>query len=230
MTTQTSEFVHSFEGRPEFSLVRVTLPAGRTIKAEASAMVTMDTNVSMKTRLKGGFRRFLGGESLFINEFAADRFPGEVSFAAGLPGDMHHVHLNGETVYLQNGAFLAAGAGVDVSAKWQGMIKGFFSGAGFFLVKCSGTGDLFFASYGGILEIDVKDGYTIDTKHVVGFSEGLEYKIGKFAGYKSFFFSGEGLVAKFSGSGKLWIQTRSAPSFVSWIWPFRPVRQRNNNN
>ena len=36
---------------------------------------------------------------------------------------------------------------------------------------------------------------------------------------KSLFFSGEGLVCRFSGKGKLWIQTRSLDSFLGAIAP-----------
>ncbi|MCR4415892.1 MAG: AIM24 family protein [Thermoguttaceae bacterium] len=41
---------------------------------------------------------------------------------------------------------------------------------------------------------------------------------------KTFFFGGEGLVCRFSGQGKLWIQTRHVSSFLSWVHPFRPTK------
>ncbi len=49
-------------------------------------------------------------------------------------------------------------------------------------------------------------------------------------GYKSLFFSGEGLVCRFNGQGRVWIQSRKLPAFVSWIRPFRPVQKSNNND
>lgn len=226
-STGPREFEHKIEGAPDFSRVSITLPAGQGIKAEASVMISMDTNIAMTTKLKGGFKRFLARESLFINEFRAEQFPGEISFASGLPGDLRHYYLDGQTnkvIYLQSGSFLAAGLNVDVQTKWQGMIKGFFSGAGLFLVRCEGKGDVYFNSYGGIIEIDVTGQYTIDTKHIVAFTEGLDYNVRKFAGYKSFFFSGEGLVADFKGHGKVWVQTRNVPAFAAWVYPFRPKR------
>ncbi len=219
---------YTFEGQPDFALVKIKLKEGETVKAEASAMVTMDTNIRMETKFKGGFKRFLGGESIFINEFTAEQFPGEIAFASGMPGDMRHTYVEeNEPVFLQSGAFIAAGKGVELLTKWQGLVKGFFSGAGMFLIKAEGKGDLFFNSYGGIIEVDVTDEYFVDTNHIVGFTGGLEYSVTKFGGYKSFFFSGEGLVARFKGQGKLWIQTRNYPGFAAWVWPFRP--QRSND-
>ena len=228
--TYPCEFEHQILGRPDFSRLTANLKAGQTIKAEASAMISMDTNIRMVTKFKGGFKRFLGGESLFINEFTAEQFPGEVNFASGLPGDVFHYHLQpniDDAIFLQSSAFLASGMNVQVDTKFQGLIKGFFSGAGLFMVKCTGHGDVFFNSYGGIIEIEVKDEYTIDNSHIVAFTDGLEYNVTKFSGYKSFFLSGEGLVTKFKGTGKVWVQTRKLPAFAKWIWPFRPTRRNS---
>ncbi|TCS37594.1 TIGR00266 family protein [Reinekea marinisedimentorum] len=213
-------------GQPDYSFLTVQIPANETLKVEASAMATMDTNIEMKTKLKGGFGRFLTGESLFINDFTAANGPGEIGIAPGAPGDLLHQYLDGNTIYLQNSAYVASTADVTVESKWQGMVKGFFSGESLFLIRCSGKGDLWFNTYGAIIEIDVEDDYVVDTGNIVAFTEGLEYTIRKVGGYKSLFFSGEGLVCRFSGKGKVWIQTRSAAAFVSWAHWFRPVKRK----
>ena len=181
----------------------------------------------MKTKLKGGFSRFLSGESLFINEYTAKNGSGQIQIAPACPGDVDHVYLENQTIYLQNTAFVAATEGVNVESKWQGFSKGFFSGESFFLIRCSGEGDLWFNSYGGILEIDVEDGYVVDTGHIVAFTEGLEYSISRVGGYKSLFFSGEGLVCRFTGKGKVWIQTRKIQPFIGWVNPFRPKKSKD---
>jgi len=215
---------YKIEGRPDYSFLTVQIPANETIKVEASAMATMDTHLVMKTKLKGGFGRFLTGESLFVNEFTAQRASGEIGIAPGTPGDLMHQYLDGQTIYLQNSAFVASTMGVNLETKWQGMMKGFFSGESFFLIRCNGKGDVWFNSYGAIIEIDVEDNYVVDTSNIVGFTEGLEYQITKVGGYKSLFFSGEGFVCRFTGKGKVWIQTRSAQAFTGWAHYFRPVQ------
>ena len=96
-----------------------------------------------------------------------------------------------------------------------------------FLIKCSGQGDLWFNTYGAMIPIDVTGQYVVDTGHIVAFTEGLQYQIGRIGGYKSLFFSGEGLVCRFTGTGRVWIQTRKLGAFSNWIYPFRPVRRGN---
>jgi uncharacterized protein (TIGR00266 family) len=222
----TFDYNYAIEGSPDFARVCVDLPKDAMIKGEASAMISMDSNISMKTKFKGGFKRFLGGESLFINEFTAQASAGQIEFASGLPGDIHHYHLDGsKSIFLQSGAFMAAGPNVELLTKFQGLVKGFFSGAGLFLIKCEGKGDVFFNSYGSIIEIDVKDQFIVDNNHIVAFEEGLEYNVQAVPSYKSFFLSGEALVTRFHGQGRVWIQTRKLPAFARWIWPFRPSKK-----
>ncbi len=220
-------FKFKIEGRPDYAFLTVNIPANKTLRVEASAMATMDTNLVMKTKAKGGLGRLLTSESIFINEFTAQNGPGEIGIAPASPGDLAHVFLEGETVYLQNSAFVASDLNVQVETKWQGLTKGFFSGESLFLIRCSGNGDLWFNTYGGMIMLDVDGDYVVDTGNIVAFTEGLEYKITKVGGYKSLFFSGEGFVCRFSGKGKVWIQTRSVQAFANWMFPFRPVEKKN---
>lgn len=226
METQNIKgFNFRMDCKPDFGFVTITIPSGKKLKVEAGAMATMDTNLEMKSKLKGGFSRFLTGESLFINEFTAANGQGDIQLAPACAGDVEHVYLNNETIYLQNSAFLASSEEINVETKFQGLIKGFFSGENLFLIKCSGQGDLWFNSYGGIMPIDVEDGYIVDTGHIVAFTEGLTYDVSRVGGYKSLFFSGEGLVCRFSGKGRIWVQTRKINPFLNWTFPFRPVKK-----
>ena len=225
MNQQTSEYQFSVAAQPDFSFLTVKLQAEQTIKVEASAMATMDTNLRMKTKMRGGLKRFITGESLFINVFTAQNGPGEIGIAPGSPGDLDHVYLENDTIYLQNTAYVASSPAVNIETKWQGFIKGFFSGESLFLIKCSGQGDVWFNTFGGMIVIDVDGSYVVDTGHIVAFTEGLQYNVGRIGGYKSLFFSGEGLVCHFTGRGKLWIQTRKIGAFTNWVYPYRPQKK-----
>ena len=218
---------YRLEGRPDYGFLTVTLPQGRTLKVEAGAMATQDTNIRMKTKMRGGIGRFLTGESLFLNEFTAESGPGEIGIAPASPGDIEHVYLDNDTVFLQSSGYVASDPSVVIETKWQGFVKGFFSGESLFLVKCSGTGDLWFNTYDGMFAVDVEGEYVVDTGHVVAFTSGLDYRVSKVGGYKALFLSGEGLVCRFSGKGRVWIQTRQVPRFARWAYPFRPVKSRN---
>jgi uncharacterized protein (TIGR00266 family) len=224
MNQTASDYESNITARPDFAFLTVNLKPGQTIKVEASAMATMDTNLRMQTKMRGGLGRLLTGESIFVNEFTAEKGPGEIGIAPGSPGDMDRVYLEGDTIYLQSSAFVASSPEITIESKWQGFTKGFFSGEKLFLIKCSGRGDLWFNTYGAMIPIDVDGDYVVDTGHIVAFTEGLAYEVGRVGGYKSLFFSGEGLICRFTGRGRVWIQTRKLDAFASWVQPFRPHR------
>lgn len=232
----SSNFAYEITQRPDFALVTLRMEQGQKVFSEPSAMAAMTPTISLKAGLKGGLRktlgRALGGESLVINTLEATSGPGEVSFAPGIQGDIAHYTLDNSSIYLQRGAFLLHSPGVELTGKWQGA-KGFFSGEGLVLLKASGTGDLFFNSYGAILAMDVTDRFYVDTGYVVAFEDTLQYHVTVLPGLraggklKSLFFGGEGLVCQFSGQGRVWIQTRHPHTFLSWVHPFRPTKRNN---
>jgi len=231
----TSELQFDITQRPDFALLTVQLQKGQKIFAEPSAMASMSNGIRLKAGFKGGWKktlgRALGGESLIINTFTAEK-AGEVTFAPGCPGDTVHYQLDMSTLYLQRGAFMVHSEGVELSGKWGGA-KGFFSGKGLVLLKASGTGDLFFNSYGALIEMNVEDEYIVDTGYVVAFEESLDYDVTTVPGMstggkiKSFFFGGEGLVVRFRGEGRIWIQSRAVNPFLNWVFPFRPVQKQS---
>jgi uncharacterized protein (TIGR00266 family) len=119
---------------------------------------------------------------------------------------------------VQSGSWLAGEASVAVDTKWGGA-KTFFSGEGLFLLRCDGAGDMLVASYGAIFERELAAGesYKVDTGHIVAFDEGIGYEVNKVGNWKSTILSGEGLVATFTGPGKLWQQSRSPADLVGWL-------------
>lgn len=221
--------------KPDFGMVHVGFDQpGESIIVESSAMVAKDTAVEMKTQMRGGLgsalkRKVLGGESLFQNTFTATQPGQQLYLAPSAEGDVQVLEMDGSyEVMLNSGAYLAAAPTVNLDTKWGGA-KGFFSGTGFFLLKCAGQGPLFFSAYSGIHAVDVGPaGYIVDTSHIVGFTSGLQYSVTKVGGLGSLFFSGEGLVCNFTGQGRLWVATRAARTLAAFVHPYRPVKQRNN--
>ncbi len=221
---------HEVLYRPSYSLLKIRLRQGEAVSAEAGAMVSMSSCIEIKTAAKGGIfgalkRSVLGGESFFVNTFmAADS--GEVTFAPTLPGDIQALELKGQSFYAQSGAYIASSPDIQVDTKWGGA-KTFFSREGLFLLKMSGTGNVFLSSYGAIHEIDLEAGqkYIVDTGHMVAFAEGVGYSVKRVGGLKSTLFSGEGLVCELTGPGKIYIQTRSADAFLAWLIPQIPKKE-----
>ncbi|MFC7079000.1 TIGR00266 family protein [Halorussus caseinilyticus] len=216
---------HEVESGPAYSLLNVTLEDGEQIQAEGGAMVSHGENVSMDTNATGGFLRSLrrsvfGGESFFQNTFTATGGEGTVTLAPPLPGDVTHEELSDETVYVQSGSYVAGDTDLDVDTEFGGA-KTFFGSEGLFLLKVSGSGPLFASSYGAIKSVDLDDGetYTVDTGHIVAFEASADFAVRRVAGLKSTILSGEGLVCRFEGPGRVWLQTRSPDAFLSWLLP-----------
>ncbi|MEM9022478.1 MAG: TIGR00266 family protein [Bacteroidota bacterium] len=215
-----------------FALLKASLAAGQSLKAESGAMVSMDATIEvagkMEGGLLGGITRMVSGEKFFFQTLTANGADGEVLLAPASPGDITHIAMDGSTTYnVQKDGFLAGSQDLEVSTKMQNLAKGLFSGEGFFIVKVSGTGDLFVNSFGAIHRIDLPAGkdYIVDNGHLVAWADTLQYKVQKASkGWISSFTSGEGLVTRFTGPGSLYIQSRNAPAFGSWIRPYIPIK------
>lgn len=217
------------EYRPSFSLAIARLAPGEQIYAESGAMVAM-RNVAMETQARGGVlkslaRAALGGESFFVNTFTGGDGGGEIMLAHPLPGDIRMVELHGETMMVQSGSFLASAASIDLDTKWGGA-RSFFAGEGLILLKTTGMGQLILGSYGAIHELELGAGeqITVDSGHLVAFTDTVNYKPRAVGGIKSTLFSGEGLVVDITGPGRLLMQTRSETAFLGWLIPKLPKK------
>jgi len=219
---------------PDFALLQFTLNPGEKVVAESGAMVAQDGQIEVQTSMRGGLwgaakRKLLGGESLFQNTFTSHGQAQRLFLASAAEGDMRSQTLRaGEEFFLTSGAYVAhLGDDLVIDTKFGG-VKGFFSGVGVFMLRIVGPGTVFYASYGALHPVAVgADGYTVDTGHIVGFESGLSYKVRPFNGFKGLFFSGEGLVAEFSGQGTIYVQTRNASSLAAFLHPFRRVKSNN---
>ncbi len=217
--------------RPSYSLTVVKLEPNEAIRVEAGAMVSMSPGVTVETKIAGGIlaslkRSMLGGESFFMNDYRAPAQGGEITLAPVLPGDMLVLDLKDETLVVQSGSYVASSEEIEIDTKWTGA-QTFFAREGLIMLKASGTGTLILGSYGAIHEKDLGAGevYTVDTGHLVAFSEGMGFRVKAVGGIKSTLFSGEGLVVDLTGPGKVFMQTRSDDAFLSWLIPKLPTQK-----
>ena len=219
--------------RPSYSVARVILEREEKIQVEAGAMLAMSPDMDIETEAKGGFlksisRSMFGGERFFMNTYTGASDGDRILLAPPLPGDVSVVELQGGSLLVQSGSYLASSEGVQVDTKWSGA-KTFFGSEGLIMLRVSGTGTLIISSYGAIhpLELEAGESFVVDTGHLVTFEEQIDYDLQKVAGWKSTLFSGEGLVAKLTGPGKVNLQSRSQDSFLSWLIPRLPKQTTN---
>jgi uncharacterized protein (TIGR00266 family) len=218
-------------GKPDYPVVKIILEDQESIVAESGAMVSMSSNISIKTNARGGVFRSLkrmvfSGESFFQNSYTALAANSEIIFAPSTMGDLAYKKIGSETLFLSRGAYIAGSPELKIDSKWSGF-KGLFGGEGFFFLKIDGLGDLFFSSFGAIEEINVNGEYIVDNGHIVGFEGSLDFSIERVGGLKSLLLSGEGLVCHFKGHGKVYIQSRNHNSFAGWANSFRRVESRS---
>jgi uncharacterized protein (TIGR00266 family) len=205
--------------KPSFANVLVKLSAGESIVAEADAMASMSSTINIKTKWSGGpmkaiLRRIFGGESMFVNVFSTDS-AGEIVLTQPFPGDMVCLELNNTTMYLQPGAFLACEPGVKLGLGWAG-VKMLIAREGLFRLKVSGTGKVWFGAYGGIFTRDIDEEFTVDSGHLVAYEPTIKIRVGMVGSLLTSLLSGEGLVTKVSGPGKVYMQSRSFGGLAAW--------------
>jgi uncharacterized protein (TIGR00266 family) len=224
--------------QPSYSLAIVTLEHGEKIMAESGAMVSMSPTIQLDAQMAGGglfgaVKSMVGGESFFRSTLTAERGRGEVTLAPGTMGDIMQIELRGEKLMVQPGSYLAGPADLDVQT--VGSLKGMLSGEGLFLLTVQGNGPLLVSSFGAIhaLTLDAGEEYIVDTSHIVAFDSSVTYRIekavGKTQGVGGFLkglaksaMSGEGFVCRYTGPGRVYLQTRAIENFVRTLMPFLP--------
>lgn len=202
----------------DMQMVEIELDPGEGVRAEAGAMMYMETGIVMQTSTGGGlfngFKRMVTGESFFITTFlnnAAKK--SHVAFAAPYPGKIIPIDLNlyGGRFLCQKDAFLCAARGVEVEVAFTRKLgAGFFGGEGFILQRLEGLGLAFIHAGGTIIKKELAPGemLRVDTGCLVAFSESVRYDIQFVGGFKNALFGGEGLfLACMSGPGTVYLQT-----------------------
>ncbi len=231
MTLKTTKDGYEYEMKhsPSFSALILHLKKGQKVMAERGAMMYMHRTINIETkRRKGGLIKGImtsafGGEDFFVNTFTAGD-DGELGLISPLMGDIIPIHIKNGMV-LQSGAYLGSSPEINIDTKWKGL-KGFLSEKDVIMLHVSGEGSVWIATFGGIINKNLKEGerVSVDTGHIVAFSDEMDFSVRRVGGWKSSLLSGEGLVSDFTGPGKLLMQTRHLPGFAHKLVPYLPIQ------
>ncbi len=145
-----------------------------------------------------------------------------------LPGAIQVLEVGAISYSITDGAFVAAESGVTLNVRTQSLGTAMFGQTGgFFICEASGVGKLAVSGFGSSFVLDVEPGkdIIIDNAHVVAWDSALHHEIsvttqqsGGFLGsLVNSVTSGEGMVLKFSGKGKVIICSRNRENFMSWL-------------
>lgn len=227
---------YTMKGDSDCPMLEAYLQQGETILMERGSMVFMkdvslEGKVNSKSNGLGGLfgaigRSLTSGESMFITHATGTTNNGVVGISPAIPGKIHHLSVDAYTQYcLNNGAFVCCDNTVTYEMHSQKLSKAFFGGTGgLFVMETTGTGDLFVSAFGDLLELEVTQDQplTIDNEHVVAWDASLDYNIEVASGTFGFT-SGEGLVNRFTGNGKVLIQTRNLHSLADALRIYLPT-------
>ena len=204
----------------------VDLDNGERITGEAGALTYMTPNINVETRTRersiiGTLKTsLLGGQSLFVTDFTATGGAGQIALGAAPIGDIMKLDVSSNQGWIiERSSYLASSNQVDLDIRWEGFSRGLF-GQGLFMIKTSGSGDLFINTFGAIDEHRLEPGeqLVVDNFHLVAFSDTCEYEVRKFGDWKETILSGEGFVTYIEGPGTVYIQTKNLREFVDWLW------------
>ncbi|MES2125963.1 MAG: TIGR00266 family protein [Pseudomonadota bacterium] len=212
--------------------LHVSMKRGETIYCESDAMVMMESALELKGKMRGGLgsalmRTFANGESFFQQHIEAARGDGDCLLSPVLPGAMQVVDTGARQYMISDGAFVAATAGVELKVRTQSLGNALFAqNGGFFVTETTGSGQVVVSGFGSMSVLDVEPGrdVIIDNSHVVCWDSSLRYEMSITTGQSGGFLgnlvnsqtSGEGMVLRFSGSGKVYVCSRNRKAFQQW--------------
>ncbi len=213
--------------------LHVSMRQGEKIYCESNAMVMMESALELKGRMSGGIgaalmRTFANGESFFQQHIEAVKGDGDCLLSPTLPGAMQVVDVGQRQYMLSDGAFVAATSGVDLKVRTQNVGNALFGqSGGFFITETAGSGQLVVSGFGSMSQLEVEPGkdIVIDNAHVVCWDSALRYEISVTTSQSGGFLgnlvnsvtSGEGMVLRFSGAGKVLVCSRNRDTFVAWL-------------
>ncbi|MEO8408442.1 MAG: AIM24 family protein, partial [Oxalobacteraceae bacterium] len=150
-----------------------------------------------------------------------------------LPGALQIIDVGKRQYLLNDGAFLAATSGTEMKVRTQNIGNALFAqSGGFFVMETSGTGQVVVSGFGSMFQLEVVPGkdVIIDNAHVVCWDSTLHYAIsvttgtaggggigGMIGNLVNSATSGEGIVLRFSGAGKVFVCSRNRDSFAALI-------------
>jgi len=213
----------------------VQLDPNESVFSESGELSWMTASIQMTTHtqmgggggLFGVLKRVAGGGSLFMTEYRAMQYPGEVSFATKVPGHIVPIPVgNGQEYMIHRHGFLCATDGVTIGVGFQQSLgAGIFGGNGFLLQKIAGQGTAWLELSGELIMKTLAPGEVLRVHpgHVGAFQSSVGFNITTVPGLKNAIFGGDGIfLANLQGPGTIWLQTLPISRLAHQIGEYLP--------
>ena len=195
--------------------------------------MTQSIQMATHTQMGGGggllgvFKRVAGGGSIFMTEYRAWQYPGEVAFATKVPGHIVPVQLGqGPEYMVHRHGFLCATPQVTIGVGFQQSLgAGIFGGDGFLLQKVGGYGTAWLELSGELVVKNLAPGETLRVHpgHVGAFQSSVGFQISMVPGIRNMIFGGDGIfLAALTGPGTVWLQTLPISRLAHQIGEYLP--------
>ena len=198
----------------------VQLDPNESVFSESGELSWMTASIQMTTHTQMGggggifgvLKRVAGGGSLFMTEYRAVQYPGEVSFATKVPGHIVPIPVGpGQEYMFHRHGFLCATDGVTIGVGFQQSLGAcIFGGNGFLLQKIAGQGTAWLELSGELIQKNLAPGEVLRVHpgHVGAFQASVGFQITMVPGLKNAIFGGDGIfLAVLQGPGTVWLQT-----------------------
>ena len=201
-------------------VLEIQLDPNESVFSESGELSWMTQSIQMTTHTQmgggGGFfgavKRMVAGGSLFMTEYRAVQYPGEVAFATRVPGHIVPMQVgNGYEYMVHRHGFLCATPQVTLNVGFQQSLgAGIFGGDGFILQRVGGLGTAWIELSGELIRKDLAPGeiLRVHPGHVGAFMASVSFQITMVRGIKNMIFGGDGIfLAELMGPGTVWLQT-----------------------
>jgi len=216
-------------------VLELLLDPGESVISEAGELSWMSQSIAMTTHTQfgggGGFlgaiKRIAGGGTLFMTEYQAQGYQGEVAFATKIPGHILPLEIGpGHEFLIHRHGFLCATPQIQLGVGFQQSLgAGIFGGDGFLLQKITGNGTAWLELSGEVVVRDLKPGETLRVHpgHVGAFQANVSFNITRIQGIRNMFFGGDGIfLAALTGPGRVWLQTLPLSNLAHALQPYLP--------
>lgn len=219
----------------------VQLDPNESVFSESGELSWMTSSIQMTTHTQMGggggifgvLKRVASGGSLFMTEYRAYQYPGEVSFATKVPGHIVPLQVGpGSEYMLHRHGFLCATPQVTLSIGFQQSLgAGIFGGNGFILQKVGGVGTAWLELSGELILKTLAPGEVLRVHpgHVGAFQASVGFNITTVPGIKNAIFGGDGIfLAVLQGPGQVYLQTLPISRLAHQIGEYLPRGESRN--
>jgi uncharacterized protein (TIGR00266 family) len=220
-------------------VLEVQLDPNESVFSESGELSWMTQSIQMTTHtqmgggggLFGVFKRAVAGGSIFMTEYRAMQYPGQVAFATRVPGHIVPVQVTpGMDYMVHRHGFLCATPQITLTVGFQQSLgAGIFGGDGFILQRVGGTGTAWLELSGELIQKELAPGEVLRVHpgHVGAFHASVSFQITTVPGIKNVIFGGDGLfLAQLVGPGSVWLQTLPISRLAHQIGEYLPSRGR----